>query len=66
MFMVSRRGIKKSMGRPAIGAGTPVMTRLRPEQLARLDSWIANQPDPKPTRPEAIRRLLDERLNRSD
>jgi hypothetical protein len=26
--------------------------------LAELDAWIAQQPDPKPSRPEAIRRLV--------
>ncbi len=33
--------------------------RLQPEQLARLDAWIASLPDPKPTRPEAIRQVLE-------
>jgi hypothetical protein len=31
-----------------------------------LDAWIGQQPEPKPTRPEAIRRLLDERLSHAD
>jgi hypothetical protein len=38
--------------------------RMPPERLARLDSWIAAQPDPKPSRPEAIRRLVDKALTR--
>jgi hypothetical protein len=38
------------------------MSRLPSEQLAALDAWIAAQPDPKPTRPEAIRRLLQKAL----
>jgi hypothetical protein len=25
---------------------------------AELDAWITTQPDPKPSRPEAIRRLV--------
>jgi hypothetical protein len=25
---------------------------------AELDAWIAQQPEPKPSKPEAIRRLL--------
>lgn len=49
---------KSSRGRPRIDA-TPVNVRLPPEQLAPLDAWIAAQPDPKPSRPEAIRKLLD-------
>lgn len=43
------------MGRPAIGQGTPVQVRLRPDQVEKLDAWIERQPDPKPTRPEALR-----------
>lgn len=31
--------------------------RLQPDQLAALDQWIAAQDD-KPSRPEAVRRLL--------
>lgn len=27
-----------------------------------LDAWIADQPDPKPTRPEAMRHALTEHL----
>ena len=30
--------------------------------LAQLDAWIAAQPDPKPTRPEALRLLTTEAL----
>lgn len=32
--------------------------RLQPDALARLDAWISAQPD-APSRPEAVRRLLD-------
>jgi hypothetical protein len=32
---------------------------LSPEQMSNLDAWIEAQPEPKPGRPEAIRRLLD-------
>jgi hypothetical protein len=31
-------------------------------KVAALDAWIASQPDPKPSRPEAIRRILAEKL----
>ncbi|WP_255702286.1 hypothetical protein [Roseomonas cutis] len=37
------------------------MLRLQPEALARLDAWIAQQED-APSRPEAVRRLLDAAL----
>lgn len=37
------------------------MVRLQPDQLAALDAWRAAQDD-QPSRPEAIRRLLDRAL----
>jgi Ribbon-helix-helix protein, copG family len=42
--------------------GTPVLVRLQPEQLERLERWreAANEP----SRPEAIRRLLDQALKK--
>ena len=49
---------RKKIGRPAIGEGAPVMVRLRPDMEACLEAYIAKQPD-EPSRPEAIRRLLD-------
>jgi hypothetical protein len=36
--------------------------RLPPDQLGALDKWIARHPDPKPSRPEAIRRMVAEHL----
>ncbi len=35
--------------------------RLQPEPLAAVDAWREDQPD-KPTRPEAIRRLVEKGL----
>jgi hypothetical protein len=32
--------------------------RVQPDQLAALDAWIARYPEPRPTRPEAIRRMM--------
>jgi hypothetical protein len=32
---------------------------MHPPQLAALDDWIAQQPPPFPTRPEAVRRLVE-------
>jgi hypothetical protein len=37
---------------------------MAPENLARLDAWIASQPEPKPSRPEAVRRLVDKALEK--
>lgn len=49
--------IKKSRGRPAVGVGTPVMVRLRPEEEQAIDAWIADQKG-RVTRPQAIRELI--------
>lgn len=38
------------------------MVRLQPDQLAALDGWIKVQPEPKPSRPEALRRIAAEKL----
>jgi len=49
---------KKRKGPLPTGKGTLVGVRLQPDQLGALDHWIEQQPDPKPTRPEAVRRIL--------
>ncbi|TGD96200.1 hypothetical protein EU555_24920 [Methylobacterium nonmethylotrophicum] len=59
---MSIRDATNKRGRPATGKGEPVTVRLQPEQLAPLDAWIADQPDPKPSRPEAIREAVAEHL----
>jgi hypothetical protein len=41
--------------------GTLVGVRLQPDQLAKVDAWREGQDD-KPTRPEAIRRLVEKAL----
>jgi hypothetical protein len=35
---------------------------MPPAALTRLDAWIARQPEPRPTRPEAIRQLVEKGL----
>lgn len=52
---------KSKGGRPRVDA-TPIMVRVAPGLLGPLDAWIAQQPDPKPSRPEAIRRILERSL----
>jgi hypothetical protein len=52
---------KKKRGPPPTGQGTPIVTRMHPPQLEQLDAWIARQDD-APSRPEAIRRLLERGL----
>jgi metal-responsive CopG/Arc/MetJ family transcriptional regulator len=36
--------------------------RMPADLEAKLDAWIKRQPEPKPSRSEAIRRLLDSAL----
>ncbi len=49
---------RQKPGPPPTGKGTPVQVRLQPDMLAQLDAWIAGRPDPKPSRPEAIRAFV--------
>lgn len=57
---------KKSRGRPvgsgSTGIGTSINVRLHDPLLANLDGWIASLPEPHPSRPEAIRSLVDAAL----
>ena len=41
-----------------------IMVRMPPRSIDVLDRWIAKQPDPKPSRPEAIRRLVEKALGK--
>ena len=41
---------------------TKIESRLSEDLSRRIDAWIASQPEPRPSRPEAIRRLLAEAL----
>ena len=56
--------IRKKRGPPPTGKGEPILVRLQPVPLAELDSWIARQHD-HPSRPEAIRRLVERALTGS-
>lgn len=40
----------------------PANRLLQPDDLAKIDAWIARQDQPFPTRPEAIRRLAEKGL----
>ncbi len=48
---------KKPRSTPPELENVEIRTRLPSETLEMIDAWRAAQPD-KPTRPEAIRRLL--------
>ncbi len=49
---------QKKRGPPATGKGESTNVRLLPHLQAAMDAWIAARPDPKPTRPEAIRHMI--------
>jgi len=58
---------KRGRGRPpTTGIGTSINVRLHADGLGRLDAWIAKQGDPGLSRPEAIRRVLDQALPLAD
>jgi len=63
MKSISSAKKRKGPGRPRVDA-TPVNTRFPPDELRALDVWIAIQPSPKPSRPEAVRRLVEQALKR--
>ena len=48
---------------PSLGP-TSIIVSLDPIELGSLEVWIANQPEPKPGREEATRRLIAEALAR--
>jgi len=58
---------KPKRGRPGI-AGEPgvesvqIGVRLTPQMLKALDKWIKDQPAPKPSRPDAVRKALTDWL----
>jgi hypothetical protein len=48
---------KKRIGRPPVNA-VPVLVRIPPAEIEPINEWIARQ-KPAPSRPEAIRRLVE-------
>jgi hypothetical protein len=48
---------QKKRGPAPTGKGVPIMTRLQDDLLVPLDKFIEGEAD-KPSRPEAIRRIL--------
>jgi metal-responsive CopG/Arc/MetJ family transcriptional regulator len=52
---------KSTRGRPPVDT-EEVRARIHRRLLDRLDAWISAQPDPKPSRSEAIRRILEKAL----
>jgi hypothetical protein len=54
---------KSSRGRPKVDSEM-VRARLERQTLDAMDAWIAAQPEPRPSRSQAIRRLLNEALGK--
>jgi len=54
---------KKKRGPTPTGKGVPVVVRLQPPDLSALDEWIKGQ-DNDVSRPEAVRRLLAQALQK--
>lgn len=54
---------QKKRGPAPTGKGTLIGVRMQPDDLSAIDKWISEQ-DAAPTRPEAIRRLVEIGLKR--
>jgi hypothetical protein len=55
---MKRATTSKKIGRPATGHGLLIGIRWHEPQVDAIDNWRREQPD-LPTRPEAIRRLVE-------
>jgi hypothetical protein len=55
---MSTKKKRKRRWTPSAGAGAPVMVRFQPALLEALDAWCAAQLT-RPSRPEAVRRLVE-------
>jgi metal-responsive CopG/Arc/MetJ family transcriptional regulator len=53
----------KKVGRPrTTGSGEQVVVRMHEPMLGAIDEWIERQSPARPSRPEAIRRLVEQAL----
>jgi hypothetical protein len=55
-------GIQKKRGRPKTGKVPIRAIRMDDDLVAVIDDWADRQPEPKPSRSEAIRRLIEKAL----
>ena len=63
-MVISIGVLPKKRGRPATGQD-PMLDFRAPRSLAAaLDAWLAAQAEPRPSRSEAIRRLLAQTLEK--
>lgn len=61
MAKATKNVVRKRPGRPATGQDPVTAIRLSPEMRQTVDAWAARQPD-KPSRSEAIRRLIEQAM----
>jgi metal-responsive CopG/Arc/MetJ family transcriptional regulator len=54
---------RKKPGPKKTGQGVQIQVRMHEDLLTLLDGWSAEQGQPQPSRPEAIRRLLRQALD---
>jgi len=60
--MAVNKVIPKKRGRPATGRDPVTAIRLPADLKGALDKWIEQQPEPKPSRSEAIREAVKDWL----
>jgi hypothetical protein len=53
-----KKASRKKMGRPPTGHDPQFAFRIPLQTIADIETWAAQQPD-KPSRSEALRRLID-------
>jgi Arc/MetJ-type ribon-helix-helix transcriptional regulator len=54
--------LPKKRGRPATGRDPMLNFRSPPDLTARIDAWVDQQSEPRPSRSEAIRQLVEKSL----
>lgn len=59
----SRIDATRKRGRPPTGA-ISLHVRVEPQLMEQLDKWISVRPEPRPSRPEALRQLAERALGR--
>ena len=58
------KAVARTTREVVVSTEPPITLHLDPIELGALDLWIADQPDPKPSRNDAVRMLLKQVLAR--
>jgi Arc/MetJ-type ribon-helix-helix transcriptional regulator len=61
--LAGNHGEVNKRGRPATGRDALVGVRMEPSLIADIDDWAASQPEPRSSRSEAVRRLVESALD---